>query len=226
MTEEGSTMNVEVLRKLLIWAAEDYVLDNEPDLAREVGLVRNGVIMSESQGDKTLLGRWRQNSWGDAFDGYEAPGVNTPDEASTPEMCGTAFCMAGGAVMLSDKYTPVMEGSAADGFSMESVVVTSDIARFNAPIEPHAQMLWVNGDDEEDVLSDLSLVYISTAGREVLGLSFEQAGLFFNGDNTLDQLVSYAETWAEAENKQLNLPSWIISKFMDEDHAEIARNYV
>lgn len=134
-------------------------------------------------------GLWNQGSWAINDNPAEAPAaqwVEDPHDTS----CQTSYCMAGQAAHQAG-YRAIFQGlhsgeacikQETAGRTKQGYTIWQDVT--NAPIES-----------------------IAIVGRRVLGLTDDEADLFFEGDNELDDLRRLANTFCFGRDLPLLFPN-------------------
>jgi hypothetical protein len=182
-------LNIPTLSTLVLWAAEEELRDTNPDRAMELGIPKKG---------DPRLGRHAQDAWG---------------TATRNGVCQTAFCIAGGAVQLSNEWVIVMQPRSQGDWYTDYVIRRSDIpARLQGEVQ--WDMLWL--EETYDSLDLMPIVRtIDAKAEELLGLTEVQADHLFEGENDATMVVSLAMQFAAEEGNSLILPQWVAEEFYD-----------
>lgn len=165
------TLNVELLTNLITWAVAD-----KKRLDRFAERFAN-------------WGTWKQSKWAHRPEGESA------------NVCGTAFCIAGQAVVQVG-YMPVFESPWDESASHCAPRVFAGLGPQGLPtFEPD------RNEENHVVISDLA--------KTVLGLTSEESNALFYGDNTLGNVVATALLIANARQVALDLPDEAWTEFFD-----------
>lgn len=185
-TNTLSEIDVEMIFKLIKWAEQDEKFLNE----------------------FATWGKWNQGLWGAADENFLRNMFGDPEDPEAMKVvrngeCQTAFCMAGQAAVQTGHR--LIFNDTTDIHNAES---SSYIAAVSAaecvPQEP------VGRDEKGRVIyrdvEGESPRYISDVAREALGLEYEEADRFFNGDNGITDLKEYANWFCNRRNLPLLFP--------------------
>lgn len=185
----GRALNVEAITTLIDWAESD-----EERRAQRY----------------SSWGNWRQGLWGLASTASENVRnlLRNDSEAAAEEIadmgrngvCGTAYCMAGQAVVQAgyaldyqdnvDTWDGNMLGISAENCVWQEP--TDQINRWGRPVMQDV------GDPRE----------ISDVAQEILGFTEEEASAFFSGSNSIRVLKEYANSFCESRDLDLPYPEF------------------
>lgn len=193
-------LNIGMLSTLVTWAAQDYLLRSNPERAASLGIAP----------DKNATpGEWDQGTWG---------------RAERNGHCKTAFCIAGGAVALDRNYITVMRlhGVLRNGTKdYEQIGVVKADQPLPDGVEAKDGYIWLDDSPEEsESLEGVPIYGTSDTGQHLLGLTEDQRSYLFDGDNSIEAVVSLAYTFAKEAGMVLDVPPWVLEDYYDEDWAQ------
>lgn len=184
-TSTPPELDVEMIFKLIKWAEQDEKFLDE----------------------YVTWGKWDQSLWGAADKRFLERMFGDPEDPEAMKAvrngeCRTAFCMAGQAAVQTGHRLIFNDETDLRDTSYQWMPAVS--AAECVPQEP------VGRDEKGRVIyRDIegeSPRYISDVAREALGLEYEEADRFFNGDNGVTDLKEYANWFCNRRNLPLLFP--------------------
>lgn len=153
-------LNTELIRLLVGWAEQD-----------EAWRDRLGYL-----GFTT----WDQGTWGyTPNEDLDTSGI-LADYVKDANVCGTAHCQAGGAIVYSDQWRLIYEEDGSAEYCRR--------IEWTGAKDEKGRKVYRDVDDKDE--------YISTAAMGLLGFTDGEAESYFSGSNTIDDLKCYANGFA------------------------------
>lgn len=153
-------LNVPLIRKLIGWAEQDEKWVGQFDYLGEI--------------------EWAQETWG-RHDGAEPLSREWAEMfVKDANVCGTAHCQAGGAVVESDYRILYPQGGGPAEYCRK--------IEWTGTYDERGRKVWrdIEGTDE----------YIADVGRRLLGFTDDESGVYFEGDNDIPRLKEFANYFA------------------------------
>lgn len=161
--EQVPTLNIPLIRKLIGWAEEDEAFDNMLDALR--------------------FSTWDQNVW--ARNDYDSEDGFLRGFVKSRNICGTAHCQAGAAVVEAD-YRLLFEGN--------EVAETCVPIKWTGAYDERGLKIYDDVSDEAEDVEDVA--------RRLMGFTEDEAYRYFDADQSIADLVSLANEFAAGRGMQ------------------------